>query len=554
MASDQLRKKWGTIFMGEREASPQQLDAMQEPLLRERAQQQHQEDYLARVRARAEERAREILGAAYAERQKVLEEAGAEAQTRILQLTREALALKAQAQEELAQAQAEHGKARDLREEAEIIRDHAHNDGFQAGMAQAGAELKEFRADVGQMLGNMLQALEAQRHSLGEAWRDELAELARVAVEAGTGWILQAEHGRILQHLVFSSLQLLEDRATVTVRVHPDDEETVSDLFRAARERVPELSQWIVNGDASIEAGGLVAESVSGSVENLRDHYREMVNGILEYLTLPQRPQDEPAEQAAGAAAAQGLEHLAEIMHQEAPPAAEVPATLPDDAELEPELEADGADGLPDNMAQGAGEAIAVGMNPDEAQAPAAQAMDTLADSAQQHEQADQLEQVGQAQQAQPESGQDPELRHEPKQAEQFFDNGSAPHDGCAAVHQDISGVAPEFDAATVVEPEQGAVAAPAADAEPQPAAPAVQQHEAQSANPSLAELEDELFPLPAEQEDLAAKGDFGRVDFGPADSAQANSSQGDSNQSDSVRADSSVFVSGGFLPGSGNG
>ena len=564
MASDQLRKKWGTIFMGEREASPQQLDAMQEPLLRERAQQQHQEDYLARVRARAEERAREILGAAYAERQKVLEEAGTEAQTRILQLTREALALKAQAQEELAQAEAEHSKARDLREEAEIIRDHAHNDGFQAGMAQAGAELKEFRADVGQMLGNMLQALEGQRHSLGEAWRNELAELARVAVEAGTGWILQAEHGRILQHLVFSSLQLLEDRATVTVRVHPDDEETVSDLFRAARERVPELSQWIVNGDASIEAGGLVAESVSGSVENLRAHYREMVNGILEYLTLPQRPQDEPAEQAAGAAAAQGLEHLAEIMHQEAPPAAEVPATLPDDTDLEPEFGPDaptdaaahmaqdasadvsadiGANiptDVPADVSEGAGEAIAVGMNPDEAHAPAAQAMSaTLADSDQQDVQAQQADQS--------ESGQEAELRQEPEQAEQFFDNGSAPHDASAAMPQDISAPASKFGAA------------PAADAEPQPATPAAQQHEAQSANPSLAELEDELFPLPAEQEDLAAKGDFGQVDFGPADSAQANSSQGDSiqsdsGQSDSGRADSSVFVSGGFLPGSGNG
>ena len=573
MASDQLRKKWGTIFMGEREASPQQLDAMQEPLLRERAQQQHQEDYLARVRARAEERAREILGAAYAERQKVLEEAGVEAQTRILQLTREALALKAQAQEELAQAQAEHGKARDLREEAEIIRDHAHNDGFQAGMAQAGAELKEFRADVGQMLGNMLQALDDQRHSLGEAWRDELAELARVAVEAGTGWILQAEHGRILQHLVFSSLQLLEDRATVTVRVHPDDEETVSDLFRAARERVPELSQWIVNGDASIEAGGLVAESVSGSVENLRAHYREMVNGILEYLTLPQRPQDEPAEQAAGAVAAQGLEHLAEIMHQEAPPEAEVPATLPDDADLEPEFGAElGPDvttdssadvpadasaniqaDVPADVSAGAGEAIAVGMNPDEAQAQAAQAMpDSLADSGQQNGQA---EQAGQGVQAdQPVSGQEAELQQEPEQAEQFFDNGSAPHDASTAKPQDISGHASEFEAA------------PAADAEPQPAAPAAQQqqHEAQSANPSLAELEDELFPLPAEQEDLAAKGDFGQVDFGPADSAQANFAQGnsshsdsgqsDSGQSESGQADSSVFVSGGFLPGSGNG
>ena len=80
MASDQLRKKWGTVFMGEREATVDQLDAMQEPLRRERAQQQEHEDYFARVRAKAEERAREILGAAYAERQKVLDEARTEAQ------------------------------------------------------------------------------------------------------------------------------------------------------------------------------------------------------------------------------------------------------------------------------------------------------------------------------------------------------------------------------------------------------------------------------------------------------------------------------------------
>ena len=541
MASDQLRKKWGTIFMGEREASPQQLDAMQEPLLRERAQQQHQEDYLARVRARAEERAREILGAAYAERQKVLEEAGAEAQTRILQLTREALALKAQAQEELALAEAEHSKARDLREEAEIIRDHAHNDGFQAGMAQAGAELKEFRADVGQMLGNMLQALEGQRHSLGEAWRNELAELARVAVEAGTGWILQAEHGRILQHLVFSSLQLLEDRATVTVRVHPDDEETVSDLFRAARERVPELTQWIVNGDASIEAGGLVAESVSGSVENLRAHYREMVNGILEYLTLPQRPQDEPAEQAAGAAAAQGLEHLAEIMHQEAPPAAEVPATLPDDTELEPEVapdepdrvSADLPDGLAGDVVDSADEAIAVGMDPDEHDAPVALATeDSLAEEAQ-HPQL-------------------PEVGQEPDQAEPFVDSGS--------MQQNISADAPEFDAVPNFEPDQEALAASSVDSEAQSAAPAApQHHEAQAANPSLAELEDELFPLPAEEEDHYAQAQSIQAQSTQvlptqADPAQSHLSEIGSSQADSSHADSSVFVSGGFLPGSGNG
>ena len=534
MASDQLRKKWGTIFMGEREATPQQLDAMQEPLLRERAQHQQQEDYLARVRARAEERAREILGAAYAERQKVLEEAGTEAQARVEQFTREARALRAQAQAELAEAEAEHGKARDLREEAGFIRDNAHSEGFQAGMEQAGAELKEFRVDVGQMLGNMLRALEAQRHSLGEAWRDELAELVRVAVEAGTGWILQDEHQRILQSLVFGSLQLLEDRATVTIRVHPDDEETVSDLFRAARERVPELSQWIVNGDPSVEAGGLVAESVSGSVENLREHYREMVNGILEHLTLPPRPGEEQAATEVSATAARESERLTQIVPEAAPvaePADAEPAdaALADSAEL-PAASADPADQmelLPEQLSEStpefapesaadlvphpmpeqadfagqdapAGQDAAGGMS-DEAFMPSAQPAEA-ADASSLYE----------GQTPEPEAPAAPETSPEMVQA-------SMPEP--APAPESSSGGQPLAEASTL--PAVASAEGPEMRPEPAHAAPVSASH---NDNPSLAELEDELFPLPEEEKEHAAQ------------------------------PSSSVFVSGGFLPGSGNG
>ena len=56
MASEELRKKWGTIFMGEREATVEQLDAMQEPMRREQLRREQQEDYLERVRAKAAEK------------------------------------------------------------------------------------------------------------------------------------------------------------------------------------------------------------------------------------------------------------------------------------------------------------------------------------------------------------------------------------------------------------------------------------------------------------------------------------------------------------------
>ena len=56
MAADEARKKWGTIFMGEREASVEQLDAMQEPLRRDKIRKEQTEDYMERVRKRAADR------------------------------------------------------------------------------------------------------------------------------------------------------------------------------------------------------------------------------------------------------------------------------------------------------------------------------------------------------------------------------------------------------------------------------------------------------------------------------------------------------------------
>ncbi len=298
MASEELRKKWGTIFMGEREATVEQLDAMQEPMRREQLKREQQEDYLERVRAKAAERAREILGAAYAERQKVLEEARAEAEAERQKLIRQGEALKAVGTAAHEQAAAELARAEAARQEAERIREAAHGEGFQAGMEQAGAELKEFRAELGQSLAVVLRAVDAQRNAICDSWRGELVELVRTAVAAGTGWLLDKEHDAVLRSLVLEALNLLEDRATVTVRVNPEDEATVGDMFMAARERVPELKQWIVNGDAAVERGGLVAESGSGSVDCRREHFRELVDGILVHLALPVREGEEASASA----------------------------------------------------------------------------------------------------------------------------------------------------------------------------------------------------------------------------------------------------------------
>lgn len=288
MASEEVKKKWGTIFMGDREASVEQLSAMQESLQRERRARERSEDYMERVRARAASRAKEILGAAYAERQKVLDEARGEAQEQKKKILADCNQLKAEAERAQNQARAELAKAEEERREAQALLSAAHEEGYKAGMDQAREELHEFRLELGQALGQLLRALEWRQKEILKDWRDDLVELVQCAAQAGAGYVLSKEHNSIMRGLVFQALDLLESRRSISIKVNPDDEPQVSGLFRAARERYPELGQWIVTGDEKIERGGLVAESGSGSADLKRENFRSMVEDVLSHLALPE--------------------------------------------------------------------------------------------------------------------------------------------------------------------------------------------------------------------------------------------------------------------------
>ena len=292
MVTDELRKKWGTIFMGDREASLEQIDAMQEPIFRERNRKEQEQNYLDRVKQRATDRAKAILGEAYAERQKILEEARAEAASAHDKLLDQAKQIQLQAQEELNLANQEVAKAREIRQDAELIREQAHEEGYQAGIAQANEELKVFRGEMGQGFATILQLVESQIGSITESWREELVLLVQTAITAATGWVLDNKHEAIMRTLVVEAVSLLEQRETITVRVNPQDEALVGDMFKAAKEKAPEIKQWIVTADENIECGGLIAESGSGSVDCRREHFKELVEGILVHLALPEGEAD----------------------------------------------------------------------------------------------------------------------------------------------------------------------------------------------------------------------------------------------------------------------
>ena len=342
MPLDDLRKKWGTIFMGEREATVEELDAMQEPARRAQVRQKVQEDYMERVREKATERARQILGEAYAERQKVLAEAREEAQRQSDLILAEVDRIRQSTKEGYEAMQAELQKAADIRAEAQRIRDDAARihesaqaDGHAAGVESAEGELRAFRGELGQHLAWVLQALSAQFENIDAQWREDLAELTRVAVSAATGHVMDTQHDAVVRAVLLDSLSLLENRATITVRVHPDDEKMVGTLFKAARERAPELQNWVVEGDASLELGGFIVETNSGSVDARRECFKDLVDSVLVHLALPGSDAERTVREAAEEMAQRAVQRIRALAPVDAP-AAEVTAPAPAPAATAP--------------------------------------------------------------------------------------------------------------------------------------------------------------------------------------------------------------------------
>lgn len=340
MRSEQDTKKWGTIYLGgNKEATLESIDAMQAAARQEQWNQRTQNEYLDRVRERATDRAREILGAAHTERQNLLTEARTEAE----RIRLETQVQYDKADKALADAEAIRADAQAVRDDAEAIRNAAQEEGFNTGLANARDELDAFRGAMGASIAVVLQSIERQNAAIFAAWREDIVALVQTCVNKGTEWVLQDQHKAVLRALVMESVRQLDNRHTVTLRVHPDDEAAVADMFAAAREAMPDVDRWIVQGDSSVALGGLIAESPSSTVDNRVALRAALVDGILRHLTLPEGEAEVLAAQAIHEVLQEQVAHIESIAppvpEQYLPPQTETEREPEQVAELGPEQE-----------------------------------------------------------------------------------------------------------------------------------------------------------------------------------------------------------------------
>ena len=301
LSSEQRSSAWGTIFMGpgsSRETTLERVEAGGPSLAWTT---DTEAEYLARVKEKATDKAKEILVAAQAE--------------------------------------------------AATMRESAYAQGYEAGLAQAQAELEEFRQGMGASVAAVLAAIEGNAGHIAAAWRQELVALLRQCVETAVNHELSTQRAALLAGLFDGAVAKMEAAQRIVILVHPEDEPAVADMVDAAGQTDDRV--FIVRGDASLDPGSLILESEDSRADNSLTVRRALVENILTQLTVPVDAPDQIEGQVEDQAEAQmGFAAEAESIGRGARAETEIPAPaaqdMPEMMQADPVVE----DFMPETMAE----------------------------------------------------------------------------------------------------------------------------------------------------------------------------------------------------------
>ena len=198
--------------------------------------------------------------------------------------------------------------------EAEEIKARAREEGYREGMAQSAGDYEAHVAELAKAVSETLSGVQTERKTLWQGYREDFTSLLKLAVEKTIGAELDARRVEIVKGLLDESLDLIDTRTNLTIRVEPEAAMLMEDLLRRAKESGVRLERWRVKPDPSLAAGGVILESADGMVDNsLATRWAEVEsifgrlapgadqNGQGETAEAPEQAQEPAAAPEAGA-------------------------------------------------------------------------------------------------------------------------------------------------------------------------------------------------------------------------------------------------------------
>lgn len=168
--------------------------------------------------------------------------------------------------------------------EAEAMRATARHEGFAQGLAEAQDFVDQHIKDISAKAEALFAQVGAQGGKIFESRRADVVQLIRLAMKKTLKVELDEKRGQALQALMAEALERIESQRQLEIRCHPDEVAELDEFIRTIQDRNPALQYWKVKADKGIEMGGVVVEAAGGKVDNTIDTRWKLVEPIFDQL------------------------------------------------------------------------------------------------------------------------------------------------------------------------------------------------------------------------------------------------------------------------------
>ncbi|GAB4255216.1 MAG: hypothetical protein Kow0092_00040 [Deferrisomatales bacterium] len=167
----------------------------------------------------------------------------------------------------------------EARAEAEAIREQARREGIEAGTAEGRART----AEAADRVAVLAEELARFKPALYEEARSQVVELALAVVGKLLGPLAEGDRQAVVR-VVERALQVVSDRESLTVRVHPDDLKSLLDAKPTLQETVDGIQKLTLIEDPAVRPGGCLVQSPSAEIDARLDSQLEALARTLRNL------------------------------------------------------------------------------------------------------------------------------------------------------------------------------------------------------------------------------------------------------------------------------
>lgn len=168
--------------------------------------------------------------------------------------------------------------------EAETIKADAQAEGYAAGQAQAAQEAEQHLIGFSKNVTQTLQTIQDQSHNIMMAQSADAISLVFMVIEKTLAVEMETRRQEILASLLDDALNRIDSMTQLIIKVSPDDSGIIGPLLEQAQTEHPDLAKWRVKGDPAIDNGGVIVEATDAIIENTVTSRWEGVQEILGQL------------------------------------------------------------------------------------------------------------------------------------------------------------------------------------------------------------------------------------------------------------------------------